>query len=122
MFDFIDTILYFILTVILILIILHNFSKVYNPIYEGLRRRGKKSRKKQKQKATLEEETPEQEILEEENVEDIDLDDDDDDDYEPIPTYSAPVNENTIDNMKAELDKEVVLEPNEMETIDEDDE
>lgn len=98
MFDF-DTILYFVLGVILVLIILHNLSMIFH------------SRVRENMKEDMVNDIDEDAI-------DDDAIDEDDDDEGPIPNYSVPVDENTIDSMVIELDKEVILEPSEMETID----
>jgi len=120
MFEFFDTILYFILGVILVLIILHNLSNICSPIYENMKgkRKGKKPKvgsKKSKQKQ--EDEYLTLDVEQNNNVATNEYTDDDG----PIPNYSEPIDENTIDNMQSELDKEVILEPHEIENIDYDD-
>lgn len=113
MFDF-DTILYFILGVLVVLIFLHNLSKFF-PVQENMLPKRKKGKKKKinKSKSSEAQQTPE---IEEGDMDAEVMDDDFDD---PVPNYSVPVNENTVESMEIELDKEVVLEPHEIETIDE---
>lgn len=104
MFDF-DTILYFVLGVILVLIILHNLSMIFH------------GRVRENMKEDMVNDIDDDDIGED-AIDDDAIDEDDDDDEGPIPNYSVPVDENTIDSMVIELDKEVILEPSEMETID----
>lgn len=107
MFDFnFTTFLYFIIGVVLVLILLHNLSRIFHGrVYEYMKTN------------IADDEDAEDEDQDDEDAEDEDQEDEDEDieytrptatgyvyydDEGPIPNYSDPVDENTIDSILKE--------------------